>query len=1044
MGPRRVVWALSFFGAVTCANICHDCDGESPWRARANDASAAAPPPRSSSLATGTRDTVPNAQTWSSLRWASYERGRFLVHDPDEALCRVALGPPQGGDGELRAAAAVAGCGGEELLLGASKWGLFFHAQPGGATVGLRTREPYSASACATFVEAPVYLINILTWQVGHLLVDVLEPLFYAMLDHGATAHVAPRQIRLEGGGEIDADSILVLDVANENERLVLEDKIAATVDADTAFSLLRRFSRRPIVTRERLDAISNEGRVCFAEAHVEVDVTATYYAAGREARTPAAGRAAQRRYDAFRAFLAEAAEAADGSATLVRPPTLVFVKRSGTRELENFDELAAAAATVAADAGLDLQVAALEELPFSKQREIFASARVLVAQYGSGAHNVIFTAFPNATLLLLPMPGWCDQAWHYARQAELSRTHVVVLCTDDSKAERRSRWSRRAADQGPWATKDVSYGVDAAGFEAALRRGVALNGVAAAPGAPVFEKMAGRAFFARAAGAHAASSGSVDGAVDGAVAYYDDCDDACPQPRHPPGTVLAWTPVAALPTPRVHVSDVRVEAYDGETAKVMIVAEVVVGEGALAPNWELCIATDFERTSAACFPDAVFSEFSTLDLVVAWGQHVDAQLWLVARGADGAASEISASETHFSVHVDGVYTGLGLITHDAAPLGEAPPSTLAPALDWRAARSCEGVQFEVLVETGPLRFHADVFRPTAVQAQVAAFCRDHALGTELCAHLARKTHLEALRSLRAAELGLPAVQHAPTAAAPFVFLHHEKTAGTTLRDELVATARRAGLRYFVPCWSSAGGMVNEMCYTFDVSNASAVNGGAPSDVEVVGGHFQWGVWDALPSSSQPRIFTMVRHPVERAISYYYERINQGGLVGVRPRALNDVPAADLEWIAANFRGSGFSMYRDEGLCESNCRMMLGRNDHKGRRPNEIAAGAGAPLDRALALRRLDACVVGMQEAWPQTAQTLQHWFPWLRVEDQPQRQNVGTRAETLETLRPDLRAVFEKCNVCDLELYERARIIFQKQLEVLDFPAVTTEAPAR
>lgn len=131
--------------------------------------------PRSTKIAFGSYDTVPNSQTWSRLSWAMLEglvnnTLYFKLHDPERSVCQHALGDTT--------------CIGKTMLLAASRWGLFFHGGSDGA-IGKWTREPFSADQCRTLYDGPVYFINILTWQVGHMLIDVLEPLFYTM----ATLH---------------------------------------------------------------------------------------------------------------------------------------------------------------------------------------------------------------------------------------------------------------------------------------------------------------------------------------------------------------------------------------------------------------------------------------------------------------------------------------------------------------------------------------------------------------------------------------------------------------------------------------------------------------------------------------------------------------------------------------------------------------------------------------------------------------------------------------------------------------------------------------
>lgn len=51
--------------------------------------------------------------------------------------------------------------------------------------------QPFSLEGCGLFVEKPVYLIPILTWHIGHIIVDVLEPLYYMMIEeYGGKAQI--------------------------------------------------------------------------------------------------------------------------------------------------------------------------------------------------------------------------------------------------------------------------------------------------------------------------------------------------------------------------------------------------------------------------------------------------------------------------------------------------------------------------------------------------------------------------------------------------------------------------------------------------------------------------------------------------------------------------------------------------------------------------------------------------------------------------------------------------------------------------------------
>ena len=183
----------------------------------------------------------------------------------------------------------------------------------------------------------------------------------------------------------------------------------------------------------------------------------------------------------------------------------------------------------------------------------------------------------------------------------------------------------------------------------------------------------------------------------------------------------------------------------------------------------------------------------------------------------------------------------------------------------------------------------------------------------------------------------------------------------------------------------------------------------------------------------------MVRHPVDRAISLFYERVYQrddhlGG------RRLNDWSVSDFEWLLGAFKGSAFSMWRDEGFCDQVCKNLLGLAINRGRTPAavdalpaDVTSRAASSLDAGLAIERLEKCVVGTQEDWAGARRAIDHWFPWLSFDDDVRR-NVGfSDAETRQTLRPELSAAIEKCNACDLAVYEAATRRVETQKEFLD-----------
>ena len=167
-------------------------------------------------------------------------------------------------------------------------------------------------------------MLNLLTTQVGHLLVDVLEPLFY--------------DAERSGGGAVDPARTRI-SIQVHVERRSLHRRLMDAIYGDTPFALLRLFTRHPIHTKDALDGLP--GRLCLPSAAVELDITDAYYARGHDAReanrTAAAPDPSEvRRYRRFRQFLRDGLRH-----DVTRPPkTVVFVERKGQRELLNGDAL--------------------------------------------------------------------------------------------------------------------------------------------------------------------------------------------------------------------------------------------------------------------------------------------------------------------------------------------------------------------------------------------------------------------------------------------------------------------------------------------------------------------------------------------------------------------------------------------------------------------------------------------------------------------------------------------------------------------------------
>lgn len=242
--------------------------------------------------------------------------------------------------------------------------------------------------------------------------------------------------------------------------------------------------------------------------------------------------------------------------------------------------------------------------------------------------------------------------------------------------------------------------------------------------------------------------------------------------------------------------------------------------------------------------------------------------------------------------------------------------------------------------------------------------------------------------------------------------------------------------------------------------NSSGLHG-----VSVVAGHFFWNVWDRLPSCGgrrggrggegdqplsesmahsagcSPSCMAVGRHPVDRAISYYYQRCyGSEGCIGYQ-RRINDLSPEELEWIAVHQRearlveGEGRLVVGDEGMSDAACRSLAGAKATTGAVLEEgVSVPIPPPLGEAemqRAVGNMRTCVVGLLERWDESQEVFSAWFPWIDFSQDRERRKmfIYSGKESRADLRPALREVLERHNRCDLALYAEMERVFEKQL---------------
>ena len=263
----------------------------------------------------------------------------------------------------------------------------------------------------------------------------------------------------------------------------------------------------------------------------------------------------------------------------------------------------------------------------------------------------------------------------------------------------------------------------------------------------------------------------------------------------------------------------------------------------------------------------------------------------------------------------------------------------------------------------------------------------------------------------------------------------------------MVQAARENGLRAFVPCYN------NVSCLTFDLpAPLSARSLPDQAQLSILAGHFPFGVWDKLPACSgaesgcRPSCLVIGRDPVDRVVSYYYQRLFLEDNSRFFRKRLNEVSAEDWEELLlfhrfARFKeeGDGSFIVVDEGLKNAFCRSLLNRRTTTGLE-GVLSLESPPELDEEdvqQAVANMRRCVVGVLERWDESTAVIRRWFPWIPLTDEAstdRRLNQGDKKvrERREELRPELLELILRHNDCDLRVYRELRRVFEEQLEAL------------
>lgn len=243
------------------------------------------------------------------------------------------------------------------------------------------------------------------------------------------------------------------------------------------------------------------------------------------------------------------------------------------------------------------------------------------------------------------------------------------------------------------------------------------------------------------------------------------------------------------------------------------------------------------------------------------------------------------------------------------------------------------------------------------------------------------------------------------------IFLHIPKTAGTTLGHILNRHYQYRDMYFISPTVNPGDG--SQTLKQIRQDEFSQLPPSVKSQTKLLQGHIAYGLHSYF-TSRPPVYFTILRNPIELAISFYYyvRRSPEHKLY-----ALANQPSMTIEkylqqhisYTMNNIQTrfiSGVWTDIPHGECT---------RDH---------------LEQAKQNLRDNIEVIGLTEHFDETLLLLKHRFGWSNLHYK--RKNVTRQRPTKKTISAtDLQAI-KKANALDLELYEYASQLFDKQVKAI------------
>jgi hypothetical protein len=318
----------------------------------------------------------------------------------------------------------------------------------------------------SVMISTPIFVVPMLCYQVGHLLIDFMEQMYSSML---------------EVYGLIRLDSVFVVSVAQVNQNAELQrilDRFVNSLDESSYGYMIHWLTNRPVISSEefvsQLNTISAK-MVFFSDIHFGGDISSTFMHLGTPHHpcqfqlNDLSLEPFSQNYNRFHSFISKCVSEMIKDPSVAQPVIdVLFIYRNSSRSIVNMKEMIDLVSVM----NLNWLAVDFAVTPFKTQLLYLRKTRLLVAAAGTAMHNMIFMNHSTSAIVIM-MEDWCHCSWQYANQGILLGIDVMTYCQpDDTEKHSPSlHWTSNFWSQCSVVTKHSEVTVDLSRFTSDLRR---------------------------------------------------------------------------------------------------------------------------------------------------------------------------------------------------------------------------------------------------------------------------------------------------------------------------------------------------------------------------------------------------------------------------------------------------------------------------------------------------------------------------------------------------------------------------------------------